>query len=370
MESKKTILFLLNRECSFLPPFLTILDALCDSYNLKVISYEKAGELERLEKIYKNKSVEFLYKKAQENNRTLKGRIAGRLKRMFNLKPTFVKEAEELINNTDYDLLWIIHERTLDQFGDFLKNKKYIVSMYELNDQDQALLKRIEPLLKAASEVIVPEHNRACILKVWTHLQKTPTVVPNKPYNHPLEKRISTQHDDLLKNKKIILYQGYIQRSRNLDAICEACNDLKEYVVVLLGKGDSGYVDELKSKYSKVIHIPFILPPEHLYVTSWAWLAIVKYDYVALNGIFCAPNKIWEYAGFGIPMLGNNIPGLEYTIGHARAGICCDLDNVRQVKEAVLKIAENYDEFSQNALSFYDSFDVKDALCEISARNI
>ncbi|KAA6307134.1 hypothetical protein EZS27_041199, partial [termite gut metagenome] len=38
-------------------------------------------------------------------------------------------------------------------------------------------------------------------------------------------------------------------------------------------------------------------------------IGIVSYAFDDLNHVFCAPNKTWEYTGFGIPMLGNNAPG-------------------------------------------------------------
>lgn len=366
---KKSILFLLNRESSFLPPFLAMLDALCDAYSIKVISYEKEGELDRLNKLYGDKDVTFVYTRPQLVSRSIGNRITGKVRRALDIKSQFVKEAENLIDNIEYDLLWVIHERTLAEFGDFLARKRYVVSLYELNDQNPAFLERIKPYLQHADEVMIPEYNRSCILRVWCKLDRTPTVVPNKPYSHPRTPKIPNKYSELLSNKKILLYQGYIQRSRNVDMICEACDEQSGYTAVILGKGDSSYIEELKCKYPHMIHIPFILPPEHLHVTSWARIAVVKYDFVALNGIFCAPNKIWEYSGFGIPVLGNNIPGLEYTVGQARAGICCNLDDTAEIKKAIAAIECNYADYSRNASEFYDSFDLGSVLNSIAARN-
>ena len=114
--------------------------------------------------------------------------------------------------------------------------------------------------LKNAKEVMVPEYNRACILRVWEKLKKTPTVVPNKPLFHPLQRNIQNPYSDQLEGKKIILYQGYIQRSRNIDTVCEAVKDMPDYTVVMMGKGDQTYIDELTSKYPHIIHISFCEP--------------------------------------------------------------------------------------------------------------
>lgn len=365
---KKTILFLLDREVTYLPPLMAILDSLNEDYSLKVISYEKPGGIEHLQKQYDGKDVSFLSTITTPQH-TLRERIKRRICNYLNIKNAFYKEAVFLMEKTPYDLLWVIHEETVHEFKDLLLGKKYIVSLYELNDYRRDFLEQIKPALQSAAEVFIPEYNRACILRVWLQLTTTPTVIPNKPSTHPRRRCIDNAYSEQLKEKKIILYQGYIQRSRNLDKICEACSDLADYKVVLLGKGNASYIEELKRNYPKILHIPFVNPPEHLYITSYAHLAVVKYDMLSLNMIFCAPNKTWEYTGFGIPVLGNEIPGLEYTIGQGKAGICTNLDNVDCIKKAINTIDNHYEEYSKNATLYYESYDVEIKLKEIVKRH-
>ena len=105
-------------------------------------------------------------------------------------------------------------------------------------------------------------------------------------------------------------------------------------------------------------------PPSHLTVTSHAHIGIAVYNASTfgglspLNAVYCAPNKIYEYAGFGIPTLGNNNPGLIYAIEASRAGEC-----VREMKEkaivaAAKKILENYESYSVAAKAFFDAVDM------------
>lgn len=364
--TKKTILFLLYRECAFLPPFMTILDCLKDEYSLKVISRETKESQVHLQKQYAGSDVTFQSVEQEGTSRDLKSRISNRIKNVFHVPSDSHKECIRLLEETQYDLLWVIHENTAYEFKNALQGKRYVISLYELNDHRRNFLDVIKPVLRTAQEVIVPEYNRACILRVWFNLNKTPTVIPNKPLNHPRERCIPNSYSSLLEGKKVVLYQGYINRSRNLDMICEAVKDIPGYCIVLMGKGDESYIQELKDKYPQIIHISFIAPPEHLYVTSWAHIAIVKYDYVYLNAIFCAPNKTWEYTGFGIPVLCHDIPGLQYTIGQYMAGVCTDLDNAECCKAAIDEIDKHYDEYSHNATLFYDSFNVKKAILGIT----
>lgn len=367
---KLSILFLLNKECTYLPPFMAILDSLCDDYQLKVLSYESKEGRAKLNAQYEGKSVEFIETIQRENTKKISARLKGRMRRLLGIGSCFHKEAVKKINTLHYDLLWIIHEETAFEFRNDLMGKKYLLSFYELNDHRMDFLNKLSPVAKNALDIVVPEYNRACILRVWMRLDKTPSVIPNKPLNHPRKRCIPNSYSELLEGKKIVLYQGYINRSRNLDKVCEAVKDMPGYSIVLMGKGDDLYIQELKNKYPQIIHISFIAPPEHLYVTSWAHIAIVKYDFVVLNAIFCAPNKTWEYTGFGIPVLCHDIPGLQYTIGQYKAGICTNMDNTECIKAAIEMIDEQYEEYSKNALVYYDSFDVKEAVSEIVKKYI
>lgn len=370
IKEKKTILFLLYRECAFLPPYLAILDCLKDEYSLKVISRESKESLAHLQKQYADNDVTFLAVEPEGQALDLKSRISNRVKNALRVPAESHKECLRLLKETPYDLLWIIHEKTAFEFKDALQGKRYVLSLYELNDHDRSFLEEIKPVMQNALELIVPEYNRACILRVWQKLDKTPTVIPNKPLNHPRKRCIPNSYSQQLEGKKIVLYQGYINRSRNLDKVCEAIKDMPGYTIVLMGKGDETYIQELKQKYPQIIHISFIAPPEHLYVTSWARVAIVKYDFVVLNAIFCAPNKTWEYTGFGIPVLCHDIPGLRYTIGEYKAGVCTDMDNTECIKAAIEEMDKHYDEYSKNALTYYNSFDVKETVASIVKNHI
>lgn len=367
---KKTILFLLNKECTYLPPFMTMLDSLSADYSLKVISYESREGRIKLERFYEGKDVEFLSRIYQGEDKSFISRLRRKISRILKYQTPFHKDAYNLIETTPHDLLWIIHEETAFEFRKILVGKKYIVSQYELNDHRRDFLDQLRPVLANAKEILVPEYNRACILRVWLGLDKTPTVIPNKPLAHPRNRNIPNAFQEQLKGKKIILYQGYIQRTRNINTICEAVKEMSDYCVVLMGKGDNAYINELKHNYPQIVHIEFIAPPEHLYVTSWAHIAIVKYDFVYLNAIYCAPNKTWEYTGFGIPVLCHNIPGLEYTIGAYKAGVCTDLDNMDSVKDAIKKIDSNYDYYTQNAFTFFDSCNIDSELHTVAQRNL
>lgn len=348
----KKILFILDRNLSTLPPMLAIIDSLIDTCDITFIVRDRE---EVIENLYESKNIKFVaYNKSMPSNARA-FRAINRIRRILFFKNTI----PSIIKQGGYDLVWIASAEAAVFLGKPIKCVKYIFNIYELYDVVPELLKKIKPIAQNASQVIVPEFNRAYMLRFWLGLEKTPTVIPNKPVNVPIPpSEIPIQLKPVI-DKKIILYQGHITRDRNLDALCEALSNMPHYVLVLMGSSYDSYLSELKNKYSNILQIDFLHPPSHLIITSYAHIGIVTYDFTDLNQVYCAPNKIWEYSCYGVPMLANNIPGLIYTVGNEGAGCCVDMSDVKKIKEAILDIDYNYDTYSKASKKMFNSIDVK-----------
>ena len=345
------ILFVYNGHISYYPPFLAILDYLTDIKNYDVTILASEHE-EHTQKIYEAKGVNIISLYDIEPARSYLAKARNMYKRKYVLK----KKIDGLVSKIDYDILWIVGEETGVKIAKFLEGKKYIQSVYELGDVRSKLFLKNYPVIHNAKVNVACEYNRSQIMRAWYNLEDLPVVLPNKPYEHPRRRFLPCDYEEQLKDKKIILYQGHIMRERNLDGICEASLMLKDYTLVLMGGGSrKGYEAELRTKYPNVIFINHIKAPYHLNITSYARIGIVTYNTTSLNNIYCAPNKIWEYAGFGIPMLANDIPGLKDTVEKNQAGICLDMDNPDDIVKAVEMIEKNYELYSRNAEAMYDA---------------
>ena len=215
------------------------------------------------------------------------------------------------------------------------------------------------------------------ITQAWFGLDKLPYVMPNKPYMERLEKNTYIQDEyarsiiEKLEDRKIVFYQGIIDEERPLDPFIKALDSLgNDYAFVVM----SSDWEKLKDKKSRNLYLlPFVNPPYHLEITSHAYIGILTYYPVRetatspLNAVYCAPNKIYEYAMFGIPMLGNDIPGLRYSIQNNKMGACFPSFNRNNIVNAIKCIEENYSAYSKNAELFYDEVCNKDILKEIIA---
>ena len=272
---------------------------------------------------------------------------------------------------TQDTLLWVEGAYTIVSLGIKLNQYKHILQIQELHENSKIQLHAISKVLKTSLAVFMPEYNRTVLYKIWFKLNKKPYVLPNKPFFIPTAKEldlIQTKYAAILqslKNKKIILYQGHIGHDRDLSNYVKAIASMDgEYVMVLMGT-DYGMLEKYKVFNSNIVHIDYIPAPDYLIFTRMAYIGIVSYNFTSLNNAYCAPNKIWEYASFGCPMIGNDIPGLRYTIFQYGAGESVDETSILSIKQAIMKINKEYDKYSEKSRIFYNSIDNKKIISEV-----
>lgn len=274
---------------------------------------------------------------------------------------------KENIAESEETLLWIGTAESAIPLIGMLKKYHYTLTMLELLDdaKNQSKRKLFGMLAKDAKALVACEMTRAYLMQYWYDLKKLPYVMPNKPYELGVQKCTSPSCQqtenaiELVKGKKFIIFQGIYQKLEYMKAVAQVLASMNsEYYLVLMGFDlyKTNAYEELRKIYAKVIEVPSLPAPLHLEVTSHAHMGLVFYDDCTLNQAFCAPNKIYEYAGFGIPMIANKIPGLENTVGKFNAGCCVNFDTEELIK-AIRDIDANYAKYSENAMALYEATD-------------
>lgn len=229
-----------------------------------------------------------------------------------------------------------------------------------------------------SSTLVQCEQNRARLMQKDKGLANPPFVMPNKPYGHPRQRNLliaDTKARRIVESwgdKRVFLYQGSLGADRKgiLQMIEWLCQGFPDAIVAVMSAW--GFqVEEFTKKYANFSYIPFVPPPAHLEITSHADIGIAVYsqDQVKgispLNAVYCAPNKTFECAGFGIPLLCNNPPGLKDSVGRAGAAICIDEFTKESVIAAARKLLDDYDQYSSHASHFFDSVDMDKIVDEI-----
>lgn len=123
---------------------------------------------------------------------------------------------------------------------------------------------------------------------------------------------------------KCLLYQGYIQRGRGLDAAIESLVGIPDWGLVICGQGP--YEAELREK-AQELHVEEQilwmgqLDPDMLYgVTRSCDLGLCMIEPISLSYYYALPNKLIEYVQAGLPVASSNLPEIrrimnEYFIG-------------------------------------------------------
>lgn len=343
------------------PPVISTLLTLSDlGHNVTLITVE-INDYWRSELQKKNISFYVVSEKKNAN------RIA-KVFEYLNFKNQVFKYLTKKGINNDNALLWVIGGNTIISLGDSLNKYRYVLQIQELHENDKHYLWAFSKVINNAELVFMNEYNRTVMYQIWFKMKNRAIVLPNKPYFVQSEKdiqnnilpRIKQQYEkeiELFQSKKVILFQGwYGKPNRDLTAFVKAIKELgDDYRMAILGRYNKN-LDEYRAIDPNIIHLDFIPAPDYLVFTSLAYIGIVSYNPNSLNNAYCAPNKIWEYSTFSLPMLCNDIPGLKYTVEYSEAGICVDENNTKAIIEAIQQIDMNYNKYSNNATQMNNNF--------------
>lgn len=275
------------------------------------------------------------------------------------------KEIRRLQKQISYDdFIWLGNAETaIAMEPNDLRKRKFLLSILELYDVGNYIEKKLATIINDAKFVIACEKHRAMIMYGRYNLKEIPFVIPNKPYEYNdaiLQDEYLQRKMHSFENKIIVLYQGIISKDRPLDKVAEALNKINDDNVYffVLGKSNPIVEQEIKKIYDRTVFWGFIPSPSHLIITSKCHIGVANYDMSCLNNIFCAPNKIYEYSKYGLPLLVSQNAGLTETVGLAGAAECVDFNNIDQISCGIKKMLQSYATYSENARKFYRSTDL------------
>ena len=174
--------------------------------------------------------------------------------------------------------------------------------------------------------------------------------------------------------RKIVLYLGGIFPDRNFEDYAKAISKKEGYVLYIAGKVFSQSAKELLDKLQKLYPVEYLGafdPPQHLALVQYAYIGLLPYKPVKggglseLNALYCAPNKIFEYSGYGIPMVGSDVLGLKLPFEKWNMGVCCRDNSEQSIYEAIDKVDKAHEEMSKNSRLFFESVDLDESVKNI-----
>lgn len=295
-------------------------------------------------------------------NSRLTAGVLGKFVSYASYRSRAIKAASDISSES---VLWFGTADTAMALGRAFRRGLEVATVLELYDTYPVYRKALTYILPRCALVVACDPTRAEIMQSWYKLPTRPIVMPNKTYAHPRMRDIdatSTVRAEAIGRMvagHAIVYQGLITEDRTLKPLATALRAMNDdrWWLYLLGPVRGQAIEDIQVIYPNTAYLGTHVPPTHLELTSHATIGVAYYDRSSLNNVFCAPNKIYEYTGFGIPVLANDVSGLRSTIGANRAGICVDFNDAQAIAAAIADIDADYEGFSARARAFFEQVD-------------
>lgn len=145
-----------------------------------------------------------------------------------------------------------------------------------------------------------------CLGKIFTEKYKVPFEVIR---NVPFAKKIEDQEEE---GRKIILYQGVLNKGRGLEQAIQVMKNLEGAELWLAGEGDLSkvlreLVKELKLE-DKVHFLGYLQPTELAKITPKAYIGLNLLENKGLSYYYSLANKAFDYIQAGVPSIQMNFP--------------------------------------------------------------
>ncbi len=136
----------------------------------------------------------------------------------------------------------------------------------------------------------------------------------------------------------VFIYLGYLMRGRGIERVLDVfrrpglCSH-----VVFMGNGDAVGVADHAKQFPRIHHHSAVPHDQVVKLVREADCGLCLIEDVSLSDRLCLPNKLFEYAFAGVPVLASRLPEIARMVEEFRLGICCDND-ADSIEAAVRRI--------------------------------
>lgn len=150
-------------------------------------------------------------------------------------------------------------------------------------------------------------------------------------------------------NELVFIYLGILGPGRGIENILAAfSSDKIRSHVVFMGFGDFEERIKQSSRINENIHFhPAVKHDEVVAYTRNADVGLCLIENISLSDYYCLPNKLFEYAFSGLPVLASDFPDLSSYVKKFKLGLTCDLDPLSIISSVI--------DFESNGVQGVDS---------------
>ena len=225
------------------------------------------------------------------------------------------------------------------------RNWKIVYHQFELIDikslgkENLFFFNKMKKNARYIDLIIVPEKNRLDILLKQLKISK------EKSFYFPNINAIDTFSEEkhkilkqLPKNAKIVGHIGSIGTDHYIYSFIEAAKKIEKSNIFFLFVGkQNNDVKQLANNISlkNIIFIDEVPHSDLKNIYSFLDLGFILYKGIDDNFEYCAPNKLYEYWAYGVPVIAHKLKGLKHEFKYSPAGKLINLDNVDEIVENI-----------------------------------
>jgi hypothetical protein len=336
-DANKTILLPQIRSIEYFPPVITWINYLCSKGFYFILL---AHKIDRSSYQFPDQ-IRFIEITGKAYPKSLPGKLLLKVKSALALFSVLKEFSFALVWVCVWDFKYL---KYLLRFSGF--QGKIVYQFLELDPSNF-------PYCKYADHIIVPEENRAWLTYFLAKLPEKPWYLPNIPLipSFSVSEIPATLQHLQAGNKIIIFYSGLIDfYSRCLDELMSALLllDNRYCLVIMPGRNpDQTLIRKVESNAKnigvgeRVFLIDSMPAPMHLSVLRYASVGIGLYRPSSLNQVYAAPNRIYEFTAFGVPVILPDFPQFS-GLAHKYPGgiVTVDPENVQDIAAKLRLLGE------------------------------
>jgi glycosyltransferase involved in cell wall biosynthesis len=160
--------------------------------------------------------------------------------------------------------------------------------------------------------------------------------------------------------KPVVTYVGGLMIGRGLERAIGALRHAPEFRLRMIGPGSSPYRDHLRELAEDLgvgerVELGEVVPPEELpALTAGSVAGLCLIEPICRSYELSLPNKLFEYAAAGVPVIASDLPGIAGVVRSAGTGEVVALEDPRSIAAAMrrLTVPDTYSRVSERAHAF------------------
>jgi glycosyltransferase involved in cell wall biosynthesis len=230
----------------------------------------------------------------------------------------------------------------------FIKPHKLIIGYFlEYNSPEEmakSLATKLTALWGKYCDILIDvEQNRLTLRKKWMGCQGKSFLIKNTPMFS--ENRKYPRKKNKFGAQLHVLYTGQIGYVNCIEQLVQSVSMCEIPIrLILIGACSASFMEKLEKEYDhlfkigKIHFVGFVDRKELIKYYEESDVGIVFYtNKNGCNELYCAPNKLYEYISYGLPVICSDNPSLRF-VEREGIGIVINIYDIKQITQQFIKM--------------------------------